>query len=605
VVRLPRAEAAGDPTASATVVEASRFAGEAKDVAALVATAPGVAVNDYGGLGQVATVSIRGSMATGVLVLLDGVPLDGGTASGSDLASIPRHWVQRLEVIRGAEGAHFGAGALAGVVNVVTRRPEAGGWSAEAGAGSFGTFTVAGDGGLAAGPWTLWAAGSLEGSQGDFPYLFDPQPSLEGNPLEPKVRTNNAAIRAGLLVKGARPTGPWRLDLVGQLSGGRRELAGRPYALTAEDWQEDARVALSARLAGPGWRDGVDVAVRATARMDRQVARLSPAQRATAQDGAGAGLTGETTVAHPGGLLRLAAALSGEALHAEGTGQDHARLGGAVSASEDLSLAAGALRLAPAARLEAIGPFTGWSAKLGASAPLGGPATLRASVGRAFRAPSFEELYLVQGQVTPNPDLRPETGVTGDASVALEGPAGLLSLGGFAQLYQDLILYQRASYERFKPFNAGKALTSGLEVQAALAPRRHLLGLSADASYTLLATENLKGDAGALGKWLPFRARHRLYGRLGVDPGPAELHVEVHHVGLQYKDPDNTWAIPASRLWSAGGSVALWRRPALRLHLEVKNLTDDRTIVDGLGNPLPARLVMITLRAGSTTEGTP
>ena len=48
----------------------------------------------------------------------------------------------------------------------------------------------------------------------------------------------------------------------------------------------------------------------------------------------------------------------------------------------------------------------------------------------------------------------------------------------------------------------------------------------------------------------------------------------------------------------------------MSLHLEVRNLLDDRTLNDGLGNPLPSRLVLLTLRAGSPhppspTEGTP
>ena len=42
----------------------------------------------------------------------------------------------------------------------------------------------------------------------------------------------------------------------------------------------------------------------------------------------------------------------------------------------------------------------------------------------------------------------------------------------------------------------------------------------------------------------------------------------------------------------------------------MKNLLDDRTLTDGLGNPLPSRMVLVTLRAGaspttSPTEGTP
>jgi len=41
VVPLPRGQAEADPTASATVVDAARFEGEAKSVGELVATSPG------------------------------------------------------------------------------------------------------------------------------------------------------------------------------------------------------------------------------------------------------------------------------------------------------------------------------------------------------------------------------------------------------------------------------------------------------------------------------------------------------------------------------------------------------------------------------------
>ena len=96
--------AAADPTAAATVVEVSRFAGEAKSVAELVATAPGVAVNQYGGLGQLTTLSLRGSNADQVQVFLDGLPLNTGAGGGVDLSRIPRAWIERIEVVRGAEG---------------------------------------------------------------------------------------------------------------------------------------------------------------------------------------------------------------------------------------------------------------------------------------------------------------------------------------------------------------------------------------------------------------------------------------------------------------------------------------------------------------------
>ena len=45
--------------------------------------------------------------------------------------------------------------------------------------------------------------------------------------------------------------------------------------------------------------------------------------------------------------------------------------------------------------------------------------------------------------------------------------------------------------------------------------------------------------------------------------------------------------------------------PELRLALEVRNALDRRTLLDPIGNPLPGRTVMVTLRAGTPTEGRP
>jgi outer membrane receptor protein involved in Fe transport len=607
VVRSPRAEAQGDPTAAATIVQASRFAGEAKDVAQLIATAPGVAVNDYGGLGQLSTVSIRGSMGNGVLVLLDGLKLDTGSGTATDLASIPRHWVSRVEVLRGAEGAWVGAGALGGAVEIATVPPSAGRWSAEASAGSFSTFSAGADGALSLGPWTVMGAASLDATGGDFTYLFDPQPGVPGTPLVAQTRANNGALRGGALVKGSRPAGDWRLDALAQLSGGHRDLAGSPYALTPWAWQDDARALASAKLAGPTAHPDVDAALSLVARADRLEGRFNQFGPPDPQRGLGLEAGGEVTLRHGAGRLRGLLSAGGEQLASDGLGGARRRLSLGAGVTEDASLLGGRLRLAPALRFDRVGTFDGWSAKLGGRWSLGETMALRGSVGRTFRAPGFAELYLVQGMVSPNPGLKPETTIGGDAALVADGSAGLASLGVFLQRYDDLIVYQRTSFNQVKPFNDLRALASGLELELASAPWRAAWDMAAALSYTLLATENLEAPAGALGKQLAYRARHRLYARLSAAPGPVEFHAECHYVSLRYQDPANTaaQAIPPALLFNAGVSLRLATRPALRIHLDVKNLAGQRTLLDQVGNPLPGRMVMITLRAGSSTDGAP
>jgi hypothetical protein len=129
-------------------------------------------------------------------------------------------------------------------------------------------------------------------------------------------------------------------------------------------------------------------------------------------------------------------------------------------------------------------------------------------------------------------------------------------------------------------------------------------------AWTWLYSELLRGGPDEVGRQIPYRARQRLYARAAAAPGRFALHVEIHHVGRRYTDRRNLDPIPATLLWNAGAGVLLHRPLGLALHVEVKNLLDDRTLNDGLGNPLPSRMVLLTLRAGSpllpaVIEGTP
>lgn len=313
----------------------------------------------------------------------------------------------------------------------------------------------------------------------------------------------------------------------------------------------------------------------------------------------------ETLIERGNVLLRGAASAEGETLRADGFAGTRSRATLAAVASADLVGLEGRARIGPAIRAERVGAHSGLSTKLGASVRVVGPLALRGSAGRTFRAPSFSELYLTQGIVAPNPDLRSEVGTGADVALVLDSRLAYASVGAHATRYRDLVFYEQASLGQLKPFNSGKALVRGIEAEVATTPVGALLGLSAAAAYTFLATENLRGPPQTVGTWIPYRPRHRGYARVGVAPGPATAHVELHAVSRQYGDSRNQREIPATTAWNAGASIRLARSPALRLHLEARNLLDDRTLVDGLGNPLPSRTVLITLRGGSTPEGTP
>ena len=88
---------------------------------------PGLYVDQVGGPGGVASIHIRGSDPEHVLVLIDGVRVNDPMLSrgGSyDFSSLDLADVERVEIIRGSGSAIYGADAMGGVVNIITRRGE-------------------------------------------------------------------------------------------------------------------------------------------------------------------------------------------------------------------------------------------------------------------------------------------------------------------------------------------------------------------------------------------------------------------------------------------------------------------------------------------------
>jgi outer membrane cobalamin receptor len=583
--------AARAPGAAVTTIDADRFAGEAKTTAALLATAPGVAVTEHGGPGQLSLVSIRGSSAEQVKVLVDGLQLNGAAGGGVDLSTLPASWISRIEVVRGTEGVHHGTGALGGVVDVITLPVKPGTWGASATAGSFGTWQGAAH--LAAGGEGWGLLGAVTGGTTDGRFRFE-------DPVRhtTELRRHDASREGGGLLKAFWRVGGGRLDAAAQGSAGRRELPGSLQAPTPHDEQEEARGLVTARWRRP-LGEGPALAAGGWLRADRLEVKLEELggdprlQRGLAGGGSlGLSWQGERAA------LSASAEAGGERLDADGMG-DRTRVTTAAVLAGELSAWGGRVKVAPGVRLERAGRFQGISAKLGGAAELWGPLSVRASAGRTYRVPSFAELYLQQGVVSPNPDLRAETGLGGDGALVLQGWAGSLSLGAFAVRYDDLIVYEAASFRRFVPRNATRSSARGLEVEGASAPARRLAGLSVAGAYTLLDTETLRGPAAVVGRELPQKPRHRLHGRVSGGGDPVELHADVQWLSRRWVDLTNTRSIPAAFTLDAGGAVRVWREPDVHLNLEVRNLLDERTAEDGFMNPLPGRAVFVTVRAGA------
>src|SRR5204862_5940598 len=70
-----------------------------------------------------ASVRIQGMRGRYTRFLADGLPLFGQQGGGLGLLQIPPTDLGQVEVIKGVSSALYGAGAMAGVVNLISRRP--------------------------------------------------------------------------------------------------------------------------------------------------------------------------------------------------------------------------------------------------------------------------------------------------------------------------------------------------------------------------------------------------------------------------------------------------------------------------------------------------
>jgi len=69
------------------------------------------------------SISIRGMSANGTLFLVDGRRVAGEVANPYDLDRIPASIIQRIEIVKGPMSSLYGADAVGGVINIITKRP--------------------------------------------------------------------------------------------------------------------------------------------------------------------------------------------------------------------------------------------------------------------------------------------------------------------------------------------------------------------------------------------------------------------------------------------------------------------------------------------------
>jgi iron complex outermembrane receptor protein len=395
--------------------------------------------------------SIRGTTFGQTLVLLDGQRLNDAQSGHHNLdIPVPLESVARIEVLRGAGSTLYGSDAVGGVVNIITAAPEAAEARLRAAVGNFGVnqqrVSLAGALGR--------AAGQLAVSR-DFSSGFRPNRDYR-----------NLSMAAGAQVRSGWGASALTLAYSDRPFGADQFYGNFNSWENTKTWFASLRQDLGSRTAAAfSFRRHSDLFV---------LYRDRPAVFANhhASESFQASLRRSEALA-PGATLHYGVEGYRDSIESNNLGR-HRRGRGAAYASLDVR----ALRrfsFSIGAREEVHRSLSGQlSPSIAAGVWLSPRLKLRASASRAFRIPTYTDLYYHDPANLGSPDLRPERAWNYETGADWHGARSLRAdLTVFHRRERDGIDYvRRSASEIWRATNIHNLRFTGLEAGVSVAPRR-------------------------------------------------------------------------------------------------------------------------------------
>jgi vitamin B12 transporter len=604
--------------ATVTVIEGEQLRSRGiTTVADALATVAGLAVVQSGSYGATTALFARGGESDYVKVLIDGVPVNspGGTF---DFAMLTTDNVDRIEVVRGPASVVYGSDAVAGVVQLFTRR---GSGSARGFAdfrgGSFGTLEA--NGGIAGSARSLaysLGASSRE-TEGIHPFNND----FRNQGWSGRVSFAPSLTTVDLTAR--RTDGSYHFPtngsgLVVDSNSVRREhrtVLGLDLSRRLTQKVDVRALGAASRLDGastnqpdsPG--DTLGFYGRDESRTERRSGDVRTDYRPTARTTVSVGASVEREQVRsssesrfqqfPASSAAFAAHRTNEAVYAQLIGASARRLTYTASG-----------------RIDDNGTYgTFVTGRASAAVQVTTNASLRAAVGNAFKAPAFEETFSSTFTVG-NPDLDPERTVSWEASAEYRvGGRVAVSATYFDQRFRDLIQYvsgDESTEFRGTNENLGAATACGLELEL----RAPMLGaFDVGANATLLRTRVTDAGNGAFGTFVNGERLLRRPSRAAAVNADYRL-TRASKVGAAVRlvgkrddrdfNNDVRVTLPSYTLLDLSGDFALaplaHALAPLSLTARVENVFD-REYQAAFGFDAPGRRVLVGMRAA--LGGTP
>jgi vitamin B12 transporter len=520
-----------------------------RDAAELLRFVPGVVIARSGGPGAQSSLFLRGGENDYVRVLVDGVPVnDPGGAI--DLAWLSVDDIERIEVVRGPASVLYGTDAMTGVVQVFTRRAAYSAMDGEVAAGRYGYRLARANASTGTDRLNLTVGAASERSDG----LLEFNSQYRRNVGSAALRVApSSATRVDLSLRGVNDEFHFPTDGGGNVvdqnafRDNRRLVAAATVSHTFSS-RVNGELSFNA-MNSRGQDDNQPDSAADTVGFYYYDALTSVRRR-----GVDARVNLMTMA---GGVVTLGAELVREAQRGNDSSnfsfarsrfvadrRNQAVYGQWLSERGRLSLSAGA-------RYDDNDTFGSFrTARAGVSFRGWTGGALRATIGTAFKAPTFFESFNTAFS-TGNADLDPERSRSWEVGLRQASGDGRLALGAtwFDQRFRDMIQYAFVSPELPNYFNVAAASSRGLELEATARPTSHL---RIGANLTLLRTR--VDDAGLQtgesetfveGNRLLRRPSTQASGTIGID-FPAQTTAEIGVIYTGDRDDRDFSAFPAA-----------------------------------------------------------
>ncbi len=463
---------------------------------------PGATVVQVGSFGGVSSLFLRGGESDYVKVLVDGVPVNqpGGAYN---FANLTTDNVDRIEVLRGPASVLYGSDAVSGVVQVFTRRGQ--GRPALEGGAEAGTFgSISGHAGVLGGSKSLGysADASRLSTDGTYPFNND-----YGNTvLSGSVRAApDPKGDATLSVRYSDNRFHFPTDFAGVLADSNQFSAEKALSVGA-DLGRRLSDRLELRVSAGGSRSDTEFDDRPDNTADTVGFGFASHRNARDQRGnLDARVNGFVS-----SVLTLTTGAQVERETERQSGETTSNFGG-IATTPDTPFdrgrttvgyyAQGVLDLPSGFAVNVNGRVdhnsgfgTFFTYRAGLAYQLHGGTRFRASLGRAFKAPTFCEQFCDAPFVVGDSTLRPERSNSWEVGVEqhLAGPASLWATY-FDQRFRDMIVYDGGVAPGQPTYRNGAAARSrGVEAGVTTSFGS---SVSAKASYTYLDTK-ATDDAG-------------------------------------------------------------------------------------------------------------